>query len=104
MSAEIDRKGTWGKNKKQWSLERATRKGREWECHRIMVGAEIGIGDWGRNEFVELGEVIQKGTGKSRDQGILQDKWLIVVLYMKIIGFHIKETVPAFMRRVSPGI
>ena len=36
---------------------------REWECHRIIVGAGMGKGGWDRNE---LGEVIQKGAVRKK--------------------------------------
>jgi len=42
------------------------RKCREWVCHRIKVGAEMGKGGWGRNELVELGEVTPKRDRKKK--------------------------------------
>jgi hypothetical protein len=62
---------------------RDTREGREKECHRIMVGAEMVKGGLRRNE---LGEVIQNGAEKrkSRDQGREDIIKSLIIIYIYI--------------------
>ena len=62
---------------------RYTREGREEECHRIMVSAEMVKGGWRRNE---LGEVIQNGAEKrkSRDQSREDIIKSLIIIYIYI--------------------